>query len=1003
MKRVFTVLFVCAALSFVGCIDHEFDLADTSGEITVGGEELLLPIGDVAPISLADLLGNNEWVETNNDGLYQITFSSFGNDPTKYEKVSIEGISIPNITGLSPQLDPISFSFGSLPTSLYFSGINKPIDLNMPNQIGQVMQIEPINIAKDVDFVIPSQLAEQGVIDDKTLSLLNMLGLTSLSKSGEENIVFDATIEILEQLEKVDWVEFGCEDHPYGAPFNLKIDLKGLNDVVAGGSLNINVTFPEGYYLRDENGNDFPVATHNILSKELTIAPKQKEIEVLVYLHKIDYSNHTFTNGKLDIHDKITYKYDLSVNLGKGNYNLSGNSKPQMAIQAEPKYKDVEVKIRHFDVPTYEEYFTQSFNGMPSGVSIDKVAFTEDSKLNISVKGLEWCVIKDNLTGADISPKLEIDLPRSLHFRDHALLDESTNVLLASTKELAQGIALSLEYIDCKNSTGIKQENGQLLINEKIGASIHMESLDGHTVLVSTITPPENLNISIGIADTRLNIDTANSVVTWSDDKTFDFDLKDNVPYIAQTIDVPEMIADIKRIEIGKANSNDPLSMNFKLATGSSFPVDELDINVAVNLGKMLRPTQKMFDEGLIVKNENGDYILTINESWKPKQAALIKTLEFDALENIPAIENGKIKLNQSFPVTGDVKIKSGETIDLSAVNDAKVNIEFKVDDIEVRTFTGKVDIAVKPEKMSMELGLGELAGLEIGSLNINPILTLRLKDNPTGVALNANAKVCTYDKADKVITTIEVPTISIAGNGPSTIVLSTPHHASKYVGKDVTFIAVENLSQILKGLPNKISVELEASSNKNEEITIDLKRAAQGYNIEYQYEALIPFEFTDEVELSYETTISKLNETFSTIADSTNGLKVGDVGLVVELGSTIPFDIVLSAELVNAEGTTEGIGARLNINDCVIKGYNKETDGEKKVSTIDLDFDLGESGSLESLKAADGVRLKLSIYNTGASSAELSKDQFIEGKLKLRVRDGLTIDIFDFLKQEGE
>ena len=1000
MKRAFSALLVCASMLSVGCIDQDFNLADTSGEITVGGEELVVPLANIDKITLESILGETEGITNNKEGVYQIAFSSFGEDPTKYEKVSIEGISIPNITGLSPELEPITFSFGELPTSLYFSGISKKLDLDLPTEIGQVMQIDPINITKPIDFTMPSQLSGQGVINDQTLAVLNMLGLSTLSKSGNESVVFDATLEILEQLEKVDWVEFGCEDHPYGAPFSLKVDLKGLNDIVAGGSLKVNVTFPDGYYLRDENGADFPAATHNVLDKNISIAPKQKEAEILVYLHKIDYSDKSFTNGKLEINDQISYSYDLTVNIGKGNYNL--NSMPQITIQAEPKYRDVEVKINHFEVPAYEEFFTQSFNGMPSGVSIDKVAFTQDSKFKISLKGLEWCVIQDNISGADISPKIELNLPKSLHFREHSLLDKNTNVLLASTTELAQGIELSLEYIDCKNSTGIKQENGQLLINEKIGASIHMESLDGHTVLVSTITPPKEFNVVVAIADTRLNIDTANSVVTWSDDTSFDFDLTDNIPYINQTIEVPEMIAEVKCIEIGKANSNDPLSMNFKLATSSTFPVEELDINVAVNLGKLLRPTQKMFDQGLIVKNENDDYILTINEAWKPKQAALVKTLEFDALENIPAIENGKITLNQSFPVTGGVKIKSGETIDLSAVNGAKVDIDFNIDDIEVRTFTGKVDLSVKPEGVTVELGLGELGGVEISALSLNPILTLRLKDNPTGVGLNANIKVNTFDSKGETLTTITIPTISIAGNGPSTIVLSTPHHAPKYEGQDVTFIAVENLSQLLtSGLPHKIGVDMEVASNKDEEITIDLKKASQGYDIEYQYEVLLPFEFDGDIDLGYSTTISGLGETFAELADTTNGLKVGDVGLIAEIDTTIPFNVVLSAELVNAEGTTDGIAARLNINDCVIKGYNKETDGEKSTSKIDLDFDLGESGSLEGLKAADGVRLKLSIYDTEAKSAALSKDQYIEGKLKLRLRDGLTIDVFDFLKQE--
>jgi hypothetical protein len=411
-----------------------------------------------------------------------------------------------------------------------------------------------------------------------------------------------------------------------------------------------------------------------------------------------------------------------------------------------------------------------------------------------------------------------------------------------------------------------------------------------------------------------------------------------------------------------------------------------------------------MFDEGLIKQNENGDYLLTINESWKPKQAALVKTLEFDALENLPAIENGKITLNQSFPVTGGVKIKSGETIDLSAVSDAKVDIDFNVDDIEVRTFTGNIDLSIKPESMFVELDMGEIGGIDINALSLNPVLILRLKDNPTGVALSANVAVNTFDNEGNKSATIAIPTISIAGNGGSTIVLSTPRNENKYSGEGITFIAIEELSKLLlNGIPAKISVDMEVASNKNKEITIDLKKAAEGYDIEYQYEVFMPLEFDGDIDLAYETSISGLGETFTELADSTNGLKVGDVGLIAELNTTIPFNIVLSAELINAEGTTEGVAARLNINNCVIEGYDKERDGEYRTSKIDLDFDLGESGSLEGLKNADGLKLKFAIYSTDAEVAAIAASQFLEGKLKLRVRNGLTIDIFDLLNAEGE
>ena len=1003
MKRAFTSLCICAALSFVGCIDRSFDLADTSGEITVGGEELVVPLGEISKITLNDIIGENETLKSNEDGSYQISYSSFGDDPTKYESISIDGVSIPNIEGLSPKLDPITFSMESLPTSLHFSAINHKFDVEFPS-INDIMKIVPIKVEEGIEIAVPSVLPKQGVIDDRMVETLKLINTTSLSSSDKIETSFRAEITILKELEKVNWVEFGSADYPYGAPFNLVVDLQGLNDINDGGNFNLEVIFPDTYYLRDENGNDFAASAHNILRKNIAIAPKQKEVSVLMYLHKIDYSNNIFNEGLLEINDTISCNYTFNINIGKGNYNL--NQMPTISFEAKPEYKDVEIVINHFELPKMEHTLSYSFNGMPSGISIDKVAFTSDTNITLSLKGIEWCVVKDNLTGNDISPKIEIELPRCMRFRDHALLDKATNKILASAIDLAQGVTLSLEAIDCKNNDNIKLENGQLVINEKIGAAVNMESIDNHTILLSEITPPTDFSISVGIAETQLKLDIANTVVTWSEDQSFDFDLGNNVPTISQSIDVPEMISSIKSIEIGKANSDEPLSMRFTLDAGNTFPVNELDINVAVNLGKMLRPTQRMITEKIITKNDNGDYILAINESWQPNKGAFTKVLEFEAIENIPEIKDGKIALNQSFPVTGSAKIKSGESIDLSAVGGAQLDIDIAIDDIEIRTFTGVLDIAVEPEQMVVELGdLGELGniGLDIKALSLNPVLFINLKDNPTGLGFDANVAIKTFDKEGKELITITAPTIPVAGSGASNIILSTPRNRTKYEKEGVTFIAIENLSKLLsKGIPAKIAVDMSVAAEKRE-ITLDLKQAAKGYNIEYQYEVLLPLEFDGNLDLSASTSVNGLSETFATLADETKMFKVGDVGLVAEFGTTIPFNIVLSAELVNAEGTTENVAAKLNINNCVINGYNPATDGEKSISKIDLDFDLGESGSLESLRNADGVRFKFTIYNTDSEVASLNKNQFLDGKLKLRVRDGLTVDITDLLESTNE
>ena len=65
MKKDLLALSICAIALFSGCIDREFDLAETSGEMTIGGEELVVPLGEISKIKLDDILGENEVVKPN--------------------------------------------------------------------------------------------------------------------------------------------------------------------------------------------------------------------------------------------------------------------------------------------------------------------------------------------------------------------------------------------------------------------------------------------------------------------------------------------------------------------------------------------------------------------------------------------------------------------------------------------------------------------------------------------------------------------------------------------------------------------------------------------------------------------------------------------------------------------------------------------------------------------------------------------------------------------------
>ena len=991
MKKLVVALSTCVALSFVGCIDRDFDLAEVSGEATIGGEELVVPLTDVANIYLGDIIPENDALKKGEDGLYQISFSSFGEDPSKYESISIDGINIPAITGLSPKLEPIEFNLAELPTSFVLDDIKESFSIDFPSLGDDAVQVQTIYVEKAVNINLPSQITGTGYLPDYIAGMIPQL----TCKDGDSTS-FEASITIMEELEKIDYVEFGSGTEP-GARFAVELDLAGIAGINGGGRIKIDVEFPEGYYLCDEKGVGLPI--HNILSRDIIINKGDSKIALTVYLQKIDYSKHTFDGGKLNINDTITYSYDLQVSACGGNYDLS--KEPKFTMSAQPLYKDIEVKINHIELPSLTHNIEYRFDNIPKDFDIKQVSFV-DSHISFYIKGIEWIEIRDNLTDEVFTPSLEIDLPSCMHFKPSPYIKEG-NHLLAESADLARGITIDLDYIDFKDPSIVREENA-ILIKTLFNAMLHMESLDGHTILASSLIPPVNpLNIEIGMVGMKFNIDKA----TLGDEMVFDFDLNEQMPSLSQEIEVPEMISKIERIVIGKANSNgEPVAIDFTLGVpaGKSFPVEELDINLAVNLGNMLKPTKKTLDEGIIKATSNG-YVLSFNESWQPNKRNLKAHLEFEALENLPEIQNGKIKFDQIISVDKcSIRIKNGADIDIEAIKNSAMDINLTIDDIEAREFTGSFDLTVSPEEKTVDLGDVSNLGVDINSLKLNPVLKLNLKDNPTGIPLFADVVLKTMDAKGELLNEIVAPTITIPGSGAATIVISTPRNASSY--PDATFIAIPGLADLLsKGIPAKIAVSLVAGADKNSVYTVDLLRAKQGYLIEYQYEVNVPLEFEGDVDLSYSTTISGLNETFATLGDEVNGLKVGDVGVVAEFGTTIPFDIQLAAKLVNKDGTTDDIDAKLVIsNDGRIEGW-RESDGENPhISKLAIEFSLGESHSLAALKNVDGVQLTFTLTDTGTSATtSLNAGQYINGSLKLRVRDGLSVDVLELLNGNKE
>ena len=539
MKKVLILLSVCGVLSFTGCIDREFDLADVSGEITLGGEELVVPLADIGEIYLGDLLEGNDVISSNENGVYQIAFSSFGDDRSKWEAIGIDGISIPAITGLSPELKPISFELEELPTTMTMAGISESFVAEFPKIDNVNLSINPITKNEDLGSLpnkLKGSLGKLGFSGDTgtiTPTILNLLGdNASLSDefSGSTNFSIEVN-DIPEQVSSVNVVEFGNAKNDYGSPFEVKIDLGGMSGIVGGGVLTINVEFPSSYYLCDENGVEFSEGANNKLNKEINLQPGQELVSVIVYLKNIKFENQG--NGGIAINDTISYGYDLNFNLQAGDFDLS--KLPQFSINAVPECKDIIVTVGNVDkemkVEDYVCKFERSFE-MPEGIKIEKVLF-KNTELKLNMSGLQWL----SIDGEQVA--MNITFPKCMVFANHPLLAkyaDGATYLLANATELANGITLQLDAIDCEaKDEGVVFANGELKVNSDIVVKAEVPSVNGKTMsvssLISTLTPsPDyvtdtdnngkwNVNVNVSIEGSELQLDTENTVVKWSEER----------------------------------------------------------------------------------------------------------------------------------------------------------------------------------------------------------------------------------------------------------------------------------------------------------------------------------------------------------------------------------------------------------------------------------------------------------------------------------------------------
>ena len=974
-------LMIGVSLLSPSCVDDNYNLDTICPEVTIGGEEVIVPLGTIDPVALSTLLGDELEGLDQENGVYVLKFEDEG------QSFKVDGISLPVLEGLAPKLNAISFTTPTLPSDFVFSEIKTSFALGYPD-LDVAPTFTPVEFISDIDLGV--SLPEGA----------NVPALGKLSFSDNGSVPFKATFDMPEQIQSIGKVYFGKDKNSYGSPIEIALEFKGIKSINGGGKLSIEAAFPANYTLADESGkligNVFKLENYNVTAGV-------EAIRIKLYLHSIDFSKRSVARGAMNIDDTITYDFKYDFNAVSGYCNA--HNLPQFCIAITPEFRDLEVVTNKIviDNTDHSSEIVYTLTGIPESVkTIDYVAFTS-APITMRIEGLSWLKAEALF--------VETQLPECFVFASDAngYLNTATNKMRVPVQQFEKGVTLNLKAIDLTKG-GAEIKSGQLAIKTTI--SSHVSDIEaGQTFMLSEMVPPVSpVNISTIIEETHFYLDLANCHVVLGA-QYYDFELdEDQIPKFEYTIDLPDELASIDRLELASPNGGKvKIRLGISHPKDEVFPVDKVYLSLSVNLKKLIHPVP---GQQFIETAANGDNILRIDhKEWRPNQDSHldIVEIEIDAIENLPEITGAKgsrqLVINEQFTVTGGVSIDAGTDINLDAAG-AKLNFDFSIDDVQVSKFYGKIDYQFEPENLP-EIELGELSesGLQIENLDISPIIRFNLT-NPIDLPFIVNLALNPYNAKGNLMVNnrVEIKDVYIAGEGRTQLVLSTKDRRDQFAGEaGVTFVETD-LAKLFKGsLPAKVAVDMSVASDLSTTHVIDLTKPS--YEIGYDYSVVIPLEFGHDFDITYEQDI-EMPDFFPIDVDADPGagdvsgeesmlsmIEVGEVAVIADFATTVPLDFVLSAGCYDKNGNPTDVQISFEDDNNIIHGHHPEDSETEAHSRLVLKLDLGENGKLKDLNNVDILRFRLNLRNTSDLTSSLSPDQTISAKLRLRVRDGITIN----------
>ena len=345
------------------------------------------------------------------------------------------------------------------------------------------------------------------------------------------------------------------------------------------------------------------------------------------------------------------------------------------------------------------------------------------------------------------------------------------------------------------------------------------------------------------------------------------------------------------------------------------------------------------------------------------------------------------------------VYIEAGTEVKLSQIlhgNEIEFSAGFDDTTIELVSLEGKIAYQYE-ESATIEMGgLDEEISLNIANAGVSPIITINV-ENPLTLDANVSASlVPVFDGVAKSENSVTIDNVVIKAatvvnnqikNTQTILVLADESLRGNYASEKYTFVAC-NLGKLLQGaLPDEVKFNVAFSTDED---VVHSIYVTDSYTVTYSYDVNIPLAFDEKLDITIESTVDGLSETFADLEDM--NVSVKGISLIAEVVNTIPIDFAFEAEFLDAQGRATEAAL------VIPEGYNKikgSADGKTETqSTLRIGLDLGKSGNINQLAEVDALRLQLKALRSADGSCSLNAEQYISLKLQLELDGKIKADM---------